>query len=69
MLDLLGLANLLDASALSAPEPVLALAQERQAARLARDFARADELRDAIAAAGWIVRDVDDGFELLPSSE
>ena len=43
-----------------------ALAEERQAARAARDFARADALRDQIAAAGFVVRDAGDGFELVP---
>ena len=43
------------------------LAEERRAARSARDFARADALRDQIAAAGFVVRDVEDGFELVPA--
>jgi cysteinyl-tRNA synthetase len=67
MLDVLGLANLLDAPMPSVSAEVLALAQARQAARAAHDFARADQLRDAIAAAGWSVRDAGDGFELLPT--
>lgn len=66
MLGVLGLANLLDASPAHAPPEVLALVQEREQARAARDFARADELREAIAAAGWTVRDGAGGFELLP---
>jgi cysteinyl-tRNA synthetase len=45
---------------------VVALAEERVAARSRHDFADADRLRDAIAEAGWEVRDVDDGFELVP---
>jgi hypothetical protein len=51
------------------PEPpadVAALAQQRADARTARDFAAADELRDRIADAGWLVVDVADGFELKP---
>ena len=66
MLDVLGLANLLDADAV-APADVLARAQERRAARAARDFARADELRAEIASLGWSIRDDGDGFELLPA--
>jgi cysteinyl-tRNA synthetase len=66
MLGVLGLANLLEAPAAQAPAGVTALAAERQAARAARDFARADELRAAIEAEGWSVRDVAEGFELLP---
>jgi cysteinyl-tRNA synthetase len=65
MLDVLGLAGLLEADS-RAPEEVLALASERQAARAARDFARADALRDELDAVGWTVRDAGGGFELLP---
>ena len=49
-----------------APAAVSALASARQRAREARDFAEADRLRDEIAAAGWNVRDVAGGFELVP---
>jgi cysteinyl-tRNA synthetase len=67
MLGVLGLANLLEPDAApAAPEEVLALAGERRAARATRDFARADELRDRVQALGWSIRDVGDGFELLP---
>jgi len=65
MLGVLGLANLLDDEGGAAPAAVLALADARQAARTAKDFARSDELREAIAAAGWTVRDVSDGYELV----
>jgi cysteinyl-tRNA synthetase len=66
MLDVLGLANLLAAPVRSAPPEIVALAQERETARAQRDFARADTLREQIAAAGWIVRDGPAGFELIP---
>jgi len=49
-----------------APPEVVALAEQRQAAREAKDFAEADRLRDAIAELGWEVRDVAGGFELVP---
>ena len=39
------------------PAEVQALAEERQAARAAKDWARADELRDQITAAGFTVED------------
>lgn len=42
-----------------------ALARDRAQARQDRDFARADELRDAIDAAGWKVVDTPDGFDLV----
>jgi cysteinyl-tRNA synthetase len=63
-LAVFGLAGLGDA--VEAPGGVVALAQARTAARAARDFAESDRLRDEIAAAGWEVRDVADGFELVP---
>jgi cysteinyl-tRNA synthetase len=45
----------------AAPAEVLALLDERTAARTARDFARADELRARLAAEGWEVVDGPDG--------
>jgi hypothetical protein len=49
-----------------APPEVVALAEQRAAARTERDFAAADRLRDEIAAAGWVVADTADGFDLRP---
>ena len=40
-----------------APAEILALAEERQAARKAKDFARSDQIRDQLAAQGWIIED------------
>jgi cysteinyl-tRNA synthetase len=65
MLQVLGLEGLLAPMA-DAPEEVHELAQEREQARTARDFAAADRLREEIAALGWEVRDSTGGFELLP---
>jgi cysteinyl-tRNA synthetase len=65
MLDVLGLERLLAPPA-EAPEAVRALANQRERARVERDFAAADRLRDEIAALGWEVRDGSAGFELLP---
>ena len=67
MLDVLGVARLLEADGEGPPPAVVALAEERQAARAARDFAQADRLRDEIAAAGWTVRDGAGGPELVPA--
>jgi len=47
-----------------APEEIWKLAQERQTARAAKDFTRADQLREEIAVAGWEVIDVSGSFEL-----
>ena len=65
MLGVLGLESLLDPVA-AAPPAVRELAEQREAARAERDFAAADRLREEIAAHGWVVRDVADGFELVP---
>ncbi len=48
------------------PPEVQALAEERQAARSAKDFARADALRDDLAARGWQVEDSADGVVVRP---
>ena len=49
-----------------APVDIRDRAVARAAARAAKDFALADRLRDEIAAAGWTVADVADGFTLEP---
>ncbi len=48
------------------PEEIQVLAEERQAARQAKDYARADELRNRMTAAGWAVEDSADGPVVLP---
>lgn len=53
----------------AAPEPetaVLELVEARTLARQQRDWAKADEVRDQIAALGWQVQDTPDGPELSP---
>ncbi len=65
MLGVLGLQTLLAETA-QAPAEVRDLAERREQARGARDFAAADELRAEIAQKGWEIRDVAGGFELLP---
>ena len=51
-----------------APAEVVELADARERARAARDYAEADRLREAIQAHGWEVRDGPDGPELLPAA-
>ena len=47
-------------------EEVKALVKERDAARRDRNWQRSDELRDEIAALGWIVQDGAEGSSLVP---
>jgi cysteinyl-tRNA synthetase len=62
-LEVFGLASLAERE--QAPSEVVELAEQRQAARAAKDFAEADRLRDAIAELGWEARDAAGGFELV----
>jgi cysteinyl-tRNA synthetase len=65
MLHAFGLESLLEEGHEEAPEEVRRLAEEREEARAARDFELADRLRDALASAGWEVRDTPDGARLV----
>ena len=62
--DVFGLASL--AAEKAAPAEVVSLAERRQNARASRDFGEADRLREEIESQGWEVRDVADGFRLVP---
>lgn len=46
------------------PAGIRALADERWQFRLARDWAKSDELRGTLAASGWVVKDGKDGYAL-----
>jgi cysteinyl-tRNA synthetase len=50
----------------SIPAEVQALLDQRAAVRQAKNFARSDELRKAIEALGWKVKDTAKGQELSP---
>jgi hypothetical protein len=50
------------------PEDIVALADERSAARRARDFETADRLKAAIEAAGWRVVDAASLYTLEPAT-
>jgi cysteinyl-tRNA synthetase len=65
MLHAFGLERLLEGDTESAPEDVERLAAEREEARDARDFERADRLRDELAARGWDIRDTPQGPRLV----
>ena len=68
MLDVLGLASLLDSAGDGPPPEAMELAERRGAAREARDWAEADRLRDELRAMGWEVRDGPQGPELVPAA-
>jgi len=56
-----------EAEPVDAPAEIAALAQARWEAKQAKDFAKADALRDELLEKGWIVKDGKDWFELEPS--
>ena len=47
-----------------APAAIVTLAQARWEAKQAKDWAKADQVRDALLAEGWVVKDKKDGFDL-----
>jgi cysteinyl-tRNA synthetase len=63
-LGLFGLGGLAEEALV--PAELRALAEERELARARGDYAEADRLRGEIEAQGWEVRDVAEGFELVP---
>src|SRR6201999_1265847 len=64
MLGLVGLGSIAEGRDETDPEAERLL-QERQEARAAKDFSRADEIRDHLATLGWDVRDSADGPRLV----
>jgi cysteinyl-tRNA synthetase len=67
MLGVLGLESLLAGGDEDLDETALRLVQEREDARLARDFDRADAVRDELLERGWEVRDTPEGPVLVPA--
>jgi len=65
MLPLLGLESLLETGDEQAPEEAEALLREREDARAARDFERADRARDRLTELGFEVRDSAYGSRLV----
>ena len=68
MLELVGLESLAEAGAGSWRREAEELLAEREEARAARDFDRADEIRDRLAELGWEVRDGAEGAQLVPKA-
>jgi cysteinyl-tRNA synthetase len=67
MLELVGLSSLTQPEeGAEIDERALELMREREEARAAKDFAKADELRDELAELGWTVRDSAEGPSLVP---
>jgi cysteinyl-tRNA synthetase len=64
LLPLLGLESVLRAEEAAPPEAT-ELLSEREAARAAKDFERADAIRERLAALGWEVRDEAGGARLV----
>jgi cysteinyl-tRNA synthetase len=65
MVALLGLESLAEAEE-GADAEAEALLAERVEARAAKDFDRADAIRDRLADLGWEVRDAEGGARLVP---
>jgi cysteinyl-tRNA synthetase len=68
MLEVIGLEGLLEPDQ-EVDEELLRLAAEREEARQARDFERADRARDELRGRGYEVRDTPEGPELVPISD
>jgi cysteinyl-tRNA synthetase len=69
MLELVGLSTLTQPEkGAEGDERATKLMQEREEARAAKDFERADELRDQLAGLGWTVRDSAEGPSLVPKA-
>ena len=47
------------------PQDVIVLADKRLSARVNKNWAESDKLRDEISALGWIVQDAKDGYKLV----
>jgi cysteinyl-tRNA synthetase len=65
MLQLVGLESLAEKEG-GADDEAQQLLDEREEARAAKDFERADEIRERLAELGWEVRDSADGAKLVP---
>jgi len=57
-----------EAAAPEIPDDIRALAEQRWAARLGKDFAASDRLRNELSAHGWTVKDRKDGYDLAMST-
>jgi cysteinyl-tRNA synthetase len=69
MLGLVGLSTLTQPDeGAEADQQAEELMREREEARAAKDFERADEIRERLAELGWEVRDSAEGPRLVPKA-
>ncbi len=66
MIHILGLDAVAETTS-DIPDDVVRMAAERHECRLAKDYAAADRLRDAIVARGYEVRDALGGYKVVPA--
>jgi cysteinyl-tRNA synthetase len=67
MLELVGLSTLTQPDeGVETDKRAQELLEEREEARAAKDFGRADEIRERLAELGWEVRDAEGGARLVP---
>ncbi len=59
--------NNISSAEVNPPDTVLTLLEQRKQARVNKDFAESDRLRDQIVALGWIVQDSKEGQKLIKS--
>lgn len=50
------------------PESIAALAEARWQAKLAKNWAESDRLRDAVLAEGWEIKDTKEGYTVCPKA-
>lgn len=67
LLTILGLETVFESAGGEADDESQALLERREAARAARDFELADQLRDELLERGWVIRDTADGPQLRPA--
>lgn len=58
----------IESASVDVPPDIAALGEKRWAAKNAKDWGVADQLRDELAAAGWEIKDTKEGYELCPKS-
>jgi cysteinyl-tRNA synthetase len=69
MLEIVGLSTLTQPDkGAEADDRASKLMREREEARAAKDFGRADSIRDELAELGWEVRDSAEGPSLVPKA-